>query len=111
MSSTPAEIEAAALALELEAVKSPFLIDVRDGWEVERGTLPGAVHMPLATLSQHLNALPDDKSLPIVTYCHHGVRSMRAAEQLIDAGYQNVRSLKGGIDAWSRAVDPSVGRY
>jgi len=111
MSSTPAEIEAAALALELEAVKLPFLIDVRDGWEVERGTLPGAVHLPVATLGNHLDALPEDKSTPIVTYCHHGMRSMRAAELLAGAGYKNVRSLKGGIDAWSRAVDPSVGRY
>jgi adenylyltransferase/sulfurtransferase len=111
MPSTIPEIEAAALALELEAVKVPFVIDVRDAWEIERGTLPGALHMPLATLSQHMDALPDDKSTPIVTYCHHGVRSLRAAEQLVDAGYRNVRSLKGGIDAWSRAVDPSVGRY
>jgi len=111
MASTIHEIEAAALAFELEAVKVPYLIDVRDGWEVERGTLPGAVHMPLATLNEHLGALPEDKGTPIVTYCHHGVRSMRAAEQIAAAGYENVRSLKGGIDAWSRAVDPSVGRY
>ena len=47
----------------------------------------------------------------IVTYCHKGVRSLKALEILKSAGVPNVRSLRGGIDAWSRAIDPSVPRY
>ena len=40
-----------------------------------------------------------------------GVRSLKALEILKSAGVSNVRSLRGGIDAWSRAIDPSVPRY
>ncbi|MGH7753968.1 MAG: rhodanese-like domain-containing protein [Gemmatimonadales bacterium] len=47
----------------------------------------------------------------MVTYCHHGVRSRHAAELLRAAGFASVRSLRGGIDAWSREVNPSVPRY
>ena len=47
----------------------------------------------------------------VVTICHHGVRSLRAAGWLRSTGVQNVVSLAGGIDAWSREVDPKVPRY
>jgi monothiol glutaredoxin len=52
-----------------------------------------------------------DKKLPVFIYCHHGVRSRAFAQQLVNAGYRNVHNLEGGIDAWSREVDPSVPRY
>ena len=47
----------------------------------------------------------------IVTYCHKGVRSLKALELLKGAGLSKLRSVRGGIDAWSRAVDPDVPRY
>jgi len=47
----------------------------------------------------------------IVTHCHHGQRSLKAREILVGAGFHNVRSLAGGIDAWSRDVDSDVPRY
>ena len=47
----------------------------------------------------------------VVVYCHHGVRSLSGASMLARAGLKNVVSLAGGIDAWSREVDPGVPRY
>ena len=52
-----------------------------------------------------------DRATPIVFHCHHGVRSQQAAEHFSQAGFSNLTNLAGGIDAWSRLVDPSVPRY
>jgi monothiol glutaredoxin len=52
-----------------------------------------------------------DRDAPIVFHCHHGIRSRAAAERAVQEGFRNVYNLEGGIDAWSRTVDPSVRRY
>ena len=52
-----------------------------------------------------------DHDSPIAFHCHHGIRSQEAARQLLPEGFRNVYNLKGGIDAWSLTIDPSVPRY
>jgi adenylyltransferase/sulfurtransferase len=52
-----------------------------------------------------------DPALPVVAYCHHGVRSERALVLLEGAGFGQARYLAGGIDAWSSEVDPGLARY
>jgi monothiol glutaredoxin len=52
-----------------------------------------------------------DRDTPLVFQCHHGIRSQSAAEYFLQAGFRNIYNLAGGIDAWSRLVDPSVPRY
>jgi adenylyltransferase/sulfurtransferase len=85
---------------------------------VQLAVLPGSVNIPLGTLESGgigsgvgsgLGEL--DTSKPIVVYCHLGVRSARAVELLHARGIAGSRSLTGGIDAWSRRIDPSVARY
>jgi monothiol glutaredoxin len=84
------------------------LFDVRP--ETERRTAKIAAARSLDAAGQaYLMAL--DRGTPVVFHCHHGVRSQAAAEQALGAGFKNVYNLKGGIDAWSTAVDPSVPRY
>ena len=51
------------------------------------------------------------KDTAIVTLCHHGIRSLDAAAYMKGHGFQNVKSMKGGIDAWSIQVDSNVARY
>jgi monothiol glutaredoxin len=51
------------------------------------------------------------KDTPIALHCHHGMRSRAAGEQLLRQGFKKVYNLEGGIEAWSRDVDPSVPRY
>lgn len=52
-----------------------------------------------------------DKSTPIAFYCHHGMRSRGVAQSVVQEGFRKVYNIKGGIDAWSLAIDPSVPRY
>jgi adenylyltransferase/sulfurtransferase len=88
---------------------APLLVDVREPHEVEIARLPDALVIPLGTLPERMREL--DTSRDLVLFCHHGVRSMRALELLHRAGFRKLRSLRGGIDAWSREVDPTVPRY
>jgi adenylyltransferase/sulfurtransferase len=86
------------------------LIDVREPHEWDICRIPGATLIPLAEIPNRLAELPLDGD--IVLHCHHGIRSMRALEFLRDhAGFKRVKSLRGGIDAWSTEVDMSVPRY
>jgi monothiol glutaredoxin len=59
----------------------------------------------------HDALLEMDRETPIVFQCHHGVRSQQAAEYFRHEGFRHLFNLVGGIDAWSRLVDPSVPRY
>lgn len=84
------------------------LLDVREPWEAEIASLPGAVLIPLGELPDRVGELDPDRE--VVAYCHGGVRSLRAAGLLQEAGLK-VKSVAGGIDGWSRTVDPDVPRY
>lgn len=85
------------------------LLDVREANEVAYAALPGHVHMPMHMVPLRHNELPDE--VPLVVYCHHGVRSLQVAAFLARAGFNEVYNLAGGIDAWSQQVDASVPRY
>lgn len=101
----PTAVSATELAAELDEVT---LVDVREHWEAELATIPGSALVPLDRLDLALDVLADEPN--IVLYCHHGARSRQALETLARRGIP-ARHLTGGIDAWSRLVDPSVARY
>jgi sulfur-carrier protein adenylyltransferase/sulfurtransferase len=86
-----------------------LLLDVREPHEFAIARLEGAKLVPLATLPARVSEL--DSSRPIVVYCHHGMRSRVALDFLRRAGFAKLKNLRGGIDAWSRDVDPTVPRY
>jgi adenylyltransferase/sulfurtransferase len=103
------EISVRELSDWLGREATPFVLDVREPHEWEIASLAGATLIPLATLPARLAEL--DPSRPIVTMCHKGMRSMRALQLLKAAGFADVRSLAGGIDAWAREVAPDMPRY
>lgn len=103
------EVAALDLKRELAEGKPLVIVDVREPHEYEIAHIEGARLIPLGELPNRLNEL--DGHTEIVTHCHHGARSMKALEILKAAGFAKVRSLKGGIDAWSVNVDASVPRY
>ena len=109
----PLEISPRAVADEfLGAASAGRLIDCRDPEEFAFNRILGAEHFPLQTLPFEAEArLGPDKTARIVVYCHHGMRSARAAEILRGRGYTNAQSLAGGIDRWSVEIDPEVPRY
>ena len=88
-----------------------LLLDVRQPWEHETAALPGSVLVPLDELTQRGDELAAPEGATIVAYCHHGVRSLSAVVILERMGHADVVSLRGGIDAWAREVDPGMKRY
>ena len=103
------EIGARELARRREAGDDVMVLDVREPHEWQIAHLPDARLIPLNSLPEHVSEL--DSSREIVLYCHHGQRSMRALQFLRQAGFRKLSNLRGGIDAWSREVDPGVPRY
>ena len=106
---SPGDVDPAALAQELASDAPPLLLDVREPWEADIATIPGSTLIPLGELGDRAGEL--DPAASVVVYCHLGVRSEYAARQLAGSGFGRVRNLAGGIDAWSRTVDPAVARY
>jgi len=104
-----AEITVHELSAERARGGSVVVVDVREPYEVALAAFPGALHIPLRQLPARLAEL--DPRAPVVTLCHLGQRSLAARELLVAAGFKNVRSVAGGIDAWSREVDAAVPRY
>ena len=87
-------------------------IDVREPEEFAITRIEGAQLLPMQSVPgevQRLERLADDATL--VLLCHHGVRSLQVASWLRQQGVDNCFSLTGGIDRWSREIDPSVARY
>ncbi len=99
------------LKKRIEEKSAPLLIDVREADEVEICRLPGARHVPVGEVPQREGELATHKDEEIIVYCHHGIRSASVQNFLLAQGFQNVRNLTGGIDAYSVEVDPSVPRY
>lgn len=102
-------ISARELAERLNGENPPVVVDVREPWEVELASLPGARSIPLGTLMRAHTAL--DPAAETVLVCHHGMRSMHACMFLEQAGFSTLLNLMGGIDAWSAEVDPATPRY
>ena len=87
----------------------PLLLDVREPWEVEIASLSGATVIPMADIPSRLQELDPDS--PTVVMCHHGARSLNVTLWLRKQGFEHVQSLAGGIDQWSRSIDPAISRY
>ena len=104
-------VEISAQELRRERGRKPnlILLDVREPREAEIARIEGSQLIPLRDLPRAIPHLPPNAE--IVTFCHHGLRSLKARELLKGAGFEKVRSLAGGIDAWSREVDGEVPRY
>ncbi|HXC94259.1 MAG TPA: rhodanese-like domain-containing protein [Edaphobacter sp.] len=104
------EITPEAFAGQRQKPESPLLLDVREPWEQQTSSLPNSLMMPMGDVPSRAHAELDPDA-PIVVMCHHGARSLNVALWLREQGFTHAQSLAGGIDAWSRVIDPSVPRY
>jgi sulfur-carrier protein adenylyltransferase/sulfurtransferase len=102
------EIMVQELKGRLENGNRVSVLDVREPHEYEVANI-GARLIPLNELPERLVEL--DRNEPLAVHCKTGGRSARAVKLLRDAGFQNVYNVKGGIDAWSEEIDPSVPKY
>lgn len=89
------------------------VLDVREPWELQTASVRpqgfALQAIPMGEIPARLAELPADA--PIVCLCHHGMRSQQVARYLQSQGFDAVLNLQGGIDAWSRELDPGVPRY
>ena len=104
------EITVDQLKSRLASDHPPLLLDVREPWEYNTAHIPGSTLMPMNEVpSRAFNEL--DEEAPIAVLCHHGARSLSVANWLRQQGFAEAQSVAGGIDLWSRAIDPSIPRY
>jgi rhodanese-related sulfurtransferase len=111
------EITVAGLTQKLNSGESFVLLDVREAWELDCALIKDARLRvaPMSRLAQlGEGALPgemEDKGVETLVICHHGVRSANATDWLLEHGWSNVYSVRGGIAEYARVIDPAVGRY
>src|SRR4051812_17410823 len=111
------ELPPQALRQRLDAGEALTLLDVREPGErsccaIAASATAGDLHIPMREVPARLADIQAALARgPLVIYCHHGVRSLAVAEWLADRQPGAILNLRGGIDAWSVEVDPSVRRY
>lgn len=86
-----------------------LLLDVREMNEWQFCRIEKSMHIPLGRVPLMCEDLPRDKL--VIVYCHHGLRSLQACQLLRQRGFDKVKNLKGGIDAWAKEVDKTIKTY
>jgi len=105
------EVHPVAVQEGLELREEMLLLDVRQVREWNVAKIEGATLIPVHELEGRAGEIGAWKNRRVVVYCHHGMRSMTGTAILRKQGFKNVRSMAGGIDAWSLVVDGGVARY
>ena len=86
------------------------LLDVREPWEFQTAHIANSQLIPMGEIPARFNQELDPED-HVVVVCHHGVRSMNVTAWLRQQGFEKAQSLRGGIDRWSREIDPTVPVY
>ncbi len=104
-------------AEKINADENVVILDVREQNEIARVSLPSdkVVVIPMSELARNgTTALPEvaqNQQQEIIIMCHHGTRSAQVTVWLQKQGWKNVVSMAGGIDAYAKVIDPTVGFY
>jgi rhodanese-related sulfurtransferase len=104
------EITVDQLKALLTAEHPPLLLDVREPWEYATAHIEPSTLIPMNDIPGRAHQELDEEA-PILVLCHHGMRSLSVASWLRQQGFDKAQSVSGGIDAWSRTIDPTVPRY
>ncbi len=102
--SKPAIAEVSPQEARAKQQAGAVIVDVREAYELREGYIPGAVHIPLRSISQRMKEL--DSSKEIVIVCRSGNRSITAAQFLQQGGFPQVSSMAGGMIGWTRQNFP-----
>jgi rhodanese-related sulfurtransferase len=106
----PREITPDEVKAKLDSGGPVLMIDVREPEEHAVCGIDGSRLLPMPSIPLHIEELRQEAN-EIVVFCHHGVRSLSVVDWLRRQGVENCRSMAGGIDLWSRRIDPDVPRY
>jgi rhodanese-related sulfurtransferase len=88
----------------------PLLLDVRESWEYATAHIEPSTLIPMNDIPARAHQELDEEA-HLLVLCHHGMRSLSVASWLRQQGFDKAQSVSGGIDAWSRTIDPAVPRY
>lgn len=102
------EISVQELKARLDRGDKIFILDVREPVEYALCNIGGTL-IPLGQLPGRIGELSRDAEIAVL--CHHGIRSRRATDLLLQSGFSRAMNITGGIHAWSEKVDPSVAVY
>ena len=111
------EIDIHSLAAKLKSDEVFVLLDLRELFELARAKITDSrlTVVPMSRLSNEgVDALPESarsRNAEIYVMCHHGIRSADVTRWLASQGWNNVFSVRGGIDAYAREIDKTVGLY
>ena len=103
------EVAPSEVKQSLDRGEKVLFVDVREPWEHQLCRIEGSQLIPLGHIAANLPTFENAES--VVVFCHSGRRSLDAAAWLRSQGVPSARSMAGGIDRWSREIDPSVPRY
>jgi len=109
MESIPQEITVRELKELKDKQPDIYLLDVREQDEWDMAHIEGAHLMPMSSLEENLNDIPKDK--PVYCFCHLGGRSARVVQYLRTNGWPYAVNVRGGIQAWSQEIDPTIAQY
>jgi rhodanese-related sulfurtransferase len=104
------EISAVQVKAMLKRGEKFVLLDVREPWECEKASIDGSKPIPMGDIPTRAHQELDPEE-HIIVLCHHGVRSLSVTNWLRQQGFDNVQSVRGGIDGWARTVDPKIPLY
>ena len=90
----------------LIATSQPLLVDVREPTEYRSGHIPGAINIPLQTLTVNLDKIPHNR--PVVLYCSTGYRSAMGVMSLHLLGYDNVQGFPPSFSGWSSSGEAII---
>ena len=85
------------------------LLDVREHSELDICRIEEAIHIPLSEIPQNIELLP--RNLPLIIFCHHGMRSRSVVDYLITLGFDNALNMTGGIHCWAKEIDSDKLKY
>jgi rhodanese-related sulfurtransferase len=103
----PIEVDVSSAAAKIQ--KGATILDVREPQELLFCKIEGSLDIPMGQISGQLSQLPNSGALLIL--CHHGMRSAQVTHFLRARGFENAINVRGGIEAWSKSVDPQIPRY
>lgn len=105
------EIAVSVVSERLKRQEELLLLDCREQNEYEQAKIEGSVLIPMNEIPSRISEIESFREKPVIVYCHGGVRSLKVTQWLRQQGFANSQSMAGGIDAWSREIDPQVPIY
>ncbi|WP_298866886.1 rhodanese-like domain-containing protein [uncultured Gimesia sp.] len=107
----PLEIDCQTVKQKLDSNHRFLLLDCREQDEYDTVNIAESQLLPMSEIQQRVSELDKHRSEEIIVFCHHGMRSMQVTSWMLQEGFTNVKSMQGGIDAWSCQIDNSKLRY